>query len=285
MRSLKVCLITLLLLSASPSYAWEPTGHTLITNHAMALVPAEMRPFYEANARYIAAFCTLPDDWRVTYKDQVGPNHFIDLELLSKPPFADLAIDRAAAEKRFGKEQLLKAGILPWAIEENTNKLSAAMKAGDAVKIAVLSAVLAHYVGDAHVPLHDTRDYDGRTPDQRGIHFRWEQTLLLTMLKPEMVNACKPAAVEGSIQKNALSWCIDSWSKCDAIFAADDKARKADPGLGYRYYSSMWDSTGQMMIGQLDLAAERLAGTWIAAWTKAGRPKLSDKPAPYFWGQ
>jgi len=261
--------------------AWEPTGHTLVTEHALQLVPKEMKPFYDANSRYIAAFCTAPDDWRQTHKE-IGPEHFIDLDLLSKPPFADLIVDRTTAEQRFGKEELLKAGILPWAIEETYNKLVKAMRAGDSVQIALQSAVLAHYIADAHVPLHDCKDYDGRTEGEKGIHFRWEQTLLLIELKPAMVNACKPAQV-GPILKSAFEWCIESYGKCDAIFAADDAARKIDPVMGYRYYQSMWDSTGDIMIGQLDHASERLAGAWISAWNEAGKPKLSDKCAAFLW--
>lgn len=269
----------------SGAHAWEPTGHTLITNHALALVSPQMMPFYEANSRYIVAFCTLPDDWRVTYKSEVGPNHFIDLDLLSKPPFKDVIMDRAAAEKRFGRDQLLKAGILPWAIEETWNRLVAAMKSGDSAQISVQSAVLSHYIADAHVPLHNCKDYDGRTPEQKGLHFRWEQTLLLTWLKPEMVNACSPAKIEGPILNNAFGWCIDSFGYCDDIFDADDTARKLDPKLGYRYYDSMWKLTGPMMINQLDRASERLAAAWIAAYNQAGGPKLSENPAPYFWKQ
>lgn len=272
----------LVLACAIPAFAWEPAGHTLITQHALQLLPGEMRPFYDANSRYIVAFCTLPDDWRETYRDQIGPNHFIDLDLLSRPPFADLIVDRAAAEKRFGKAELEKAGVLPWAIEEHYNKLVKAMKARDAVQIALQSALLAHYIGDAHVPLHDCKDYDGRTPEQKGIHFRWEQALLLIALKPEMVNVTEPAKV-GPILKSAFEWCIESYGKCNAIFAADDAARKIDPVLGYRYYKSLWDSTGTLMVGQLDRASQRLAGAWIAAWREAGKPKLPDKCATFLW--
>lgn len=278
----RLLVIVGLLACAMSARAWEPTGHTLITQHAMQLLPREMRPFYDANSRYIVAFCTLPDDWRQTYRDEVGPNHFIDLDLLSKPPFADLIVDRAAAERRFGKAKLEKAGVLPWAIEETYNKLVKAMKSGDSVQIALQSAILAHYIGDAHVPMHNVKDYDGKSPEQKGIHFRWEQSLLLIALKPEMVNTTRPAKV-GAILKSAFEWCIESFGKCDAIFAADDAARKIDPVFGYRYYQSLWDSTGELMIAQLDHASERLAGAWIAAWNEAGKPKLPDKCAPFFW--
>lgn len=282
MRLPTLALAIALMALATPSNAWEPTGHTLITQHALQLVERDMKPFYDANSRYIAAFCTLPDDWRQTYKQEVGPNHFIDLDLLSKPPFADLIVDRATAEKRFGKDELLKPGVLPWAIEECFSKLVAAMKSGDSVKIALHSAILAHYIGDAHQPLHDTKDYDGRTPDQKGLHFRWEQTLVLIALKPEMVNTTHAPKL-GPIRSEAFAWCIESYSKCEAIFKADEAARKLDPAMGYRYCQTMWDSTGPIMTTQLTHASERLAATWIAAWHAAGKPKLTDKCAPYFW--
>lgn len=286
MKTIRIAGIVILLLATfSSCHAWEQTGHTLVTNHALQLVSAEMKPFYNANSRYITAFCTLPDDWRETYKSEIGPNHFIDLDLLSQPPFSDLIVDRATAEKRFGKEALLKAGVLPWAIEDTFNKLVAAMKSGDSVQISVQSAVLSHYIADLHVPLHVCKDYDGKKPEQKGIHFRWEQVLLLMALKPEMVNAAAPAKVEGPILKDAFEWSIESFSHCDEIFSADDAARKVDPNLGWRYYDSLWKSTGPMMISQLELASERLAGAWIAAYEKAGKPKLSNKPAPYFWKQ
>lgn len=284
MRFPRVALVIALVLSAMPAYAWETTGHTLITQHALQLVTKEMKPFYDANSRYIVAFCTLPDDWRDTHKAEVAGNHFIDLDLLSKPPFTDVRVDRAAAEKRFGKAELLKAGVLPWAIEDEYSNLVKAMKADDSVQIALHSALLAHYIADAHVPLHDTQYYDGKTPEQKGIHYRWEYTLVVGELKPEMVNACEPAKV-GPILQAAFDWCIDSYSKCDAIFAADDEARKLDPAMGYRYNKSMWTATGPMMINQFDRASERLAGAWISAWQAAGKPKLSDKCAPFFYAQ
>lgn len=284
LRLVIVALAAAMLAAAPPVCAWEPTGHTLVTQHAMALLPAELKPFYDANSRYIAALCTLPDDWRQTHKTEVGPNHFIDLDLVAEPPFTSLIVDRATAEKRFGKEKLLAAGVLPWAIEEHFNKLVKAMKAGDSVAIALQSALLAHYIADAHVPLHDTKDYDGRTPEAKGIHFRWEQTLLLIALKPEMLGPREPAKV-GPILPSAFGWCIDSYSKCDAIFLADDEARKLDPVFGFLYYKSMWDSTGPIIISQLDHASEALAGTWLAAWREAGKPKLSGNCAPFFWKQ
>ena len=37
--------------------------------------------------------------------------------------------------------------------------------------------MLAHYVGDAHVPLHSVVNHDGELTGQDGLHSRWETQL------------------------------------------------------------------------------------------------------------
>ena len=255
----------------------------MIAAKAISLLPAEMKGFYEPNSRYIVPMSNLPDDWRESHKAEVAPMHYIDLDLLDEPPFARLIVDRATAEKRFGKQKLLEAGVLPWAIVERYHKLVAAMKATDTVEIVVQSAVLAHLVADAHVPFHTTRFYDGRTPAQKGIHFRWEEGLVSLMLKPENVRPREPEKVVDPL-KSAFGWLIASFKLVDPILAADDKARGIDPGHAYKYYKSLADDTGSMLIGRLESASEALAGLYLAAWKEAGKPALPAKHAPLFWG-
>lgn len=280
-------LTALLLLAAftiSPAWSWGPSAHTMITEKAIGLLPAELKPFYETNSRYIVAMCTLPDDWRDTHKADIGPQHYIDLDLLSKPPFSDLILDREAAEKRFGEKEMEKAGLLPWAIVERFDKLVKAMKEGDSVGIVVQSAVLAHFIGDAHVPFHTTVFYDGRTTDQKGIHFHWEEALVALMLQRESVRPREPEQVTDPL-KSAFGWCIDSYGYLDPIYAADDKARKLDPGHAFRYYKSLYSDTRTILEGRLASASEATAGIYMAAWKAAGKPTPPDGHAPLFWGR
>ncbi len=69
------CLVVLTLMLASlasAAWSWGTTAHFLITEHAIDMLPPEMKPFYSANSRYIVAFSMLPDDWRETYKKRNG---------------------------------------------------------------------------------------------------------------------------------------------------------------------------------------------------------------------
>jgi hypothetical protein len=272
-----------LLAFVQPLAAWGPEGHTLITRHAILMLPGEIKPFYEANERYIVAFAMLPDDWRLTYRD-TGPEHYCDLDMLDEPPFSKLRASREEVEKRFGKDKVLEMGLLPWVIEERFSKLVAALKSGDHLRAVVHSALLAHYVGDAHVPFHATKHWDGNKPEQKGLHFRWETTLLALHLKPESVKPVTPVRID-DILSASFDWLAASHSHVDAICSAEDKAREQDPGHGYRYNKTMADETIGIVTARLTASAEALAGVYIAAWERAGKPQLSDKPVPLFWGE
>ena len=75
---------------------------------------------------------------------------------------------------------MLKNGTLPWRTEEIYKKLVEAFqqKAGySRDNIKFFSAIIAHYVGDAHVPFHAALNYDGQLTQQWGIHARFESEL------------------------------------------------------------------------------------------------------------
>jgi len=107
----------------------------------------------------------------------------------------------------------------------------------------VQSALIAHYVGDAHVPFHNTQYYNGKTPEQNGVHFRWEDILVDMMLKPESI---KPRSAEkvDDVLRCALNWCIASYGEVDAVLKGEDKATELDPVRGFRYYKSLFEQTG-----------------------------------------
>lgn len=290
MRQNKAITGFLLLVSAAffflnqAAFAWGPEGHTLITKNAIKLLPKEMKGFYETNSSYLVALSMLPDDWRQTHWNELLPQHFIDLDEFDEPPFDKIRKDRATAEKRFGKDKIFKAGIVPWVIEERYGKLVKAFKANDMEEVVLQSSILAHFVGDSHVPFHATKDYDGRKPEQKGIHTRWESEMVILRLRPESIRPVAASKID-DILKSAFDWCVESYGYVDTICAAEDAARAKDPTHTYAYYNILWKKTGDIAEKRITQAAENLAGTWIAAWKAAGSPALKDKAAPLFWGR
>ena len=88
-RPIVVGLIALLLLVAPrPAAAWGFEGHRYILDRAIALLPPEIRPFFEKYRVTIVEHAIDPDLWRNVGCDvQEGPRHFVDMDAYGPHPF------------------------------------------------------------------------------------------------------------------------------------------------------------------------------------------------------
>ena len=68
-------------------------------------------------------------------------------------------------------------GLLPLRIINRYQALVGAFQSKDYDLILKLAADLGHYIGDAHVPLHTTKNYNGQLTGQLGIHALWETSI------------------------------------------------------------------------------------------------------------
>jgi hypothetical protein len=66
---------------------------------------------------------------------------------------------------------------VPWQIQLTKYQLTEAFKQRDVRRILRVAADLGHYIADANVPLHTTRNYNGQLTGQQGIHGFWESRL------------------------------------------------------------------------------------------------------------
>ena len=57
-------------------------------------------------------------------------------------------------------------------------RLQKAFESKNVDLILKYSADIGHYIGDAHVPLHTTENYNGQLTNQKGIHGLWESRLV-----------------------------------------------------------------------------------------------------------
>jgi hypothetical protein len=176
----------LLLLSAGLTWGWWAGGHALIAEASTAILPDEMPKFFRAGAKALAHYSGDPDRWKNKackhLKAAESPDHFIDLEDYQGE---ELPEDRwkAIALLHKLKQSPEKAGFLPYAILESFDRLTCAFydhrKAPDdaaiQAKCLVYAGILSHMTGDCVMPLHTTRDYDGKRGPagkmiQKGIH-------------------------------------------------------------------------------------------------------------------
>ena len=174
------------LASVNLAPAWWVKGHESITEAAAAGLPDDMPAFFRASGKHLAHYAGDPDRWKNPQAKHLraaeSPDHFLDLEDLEGN---DLPADRylAAALMVRLKKQPARVGMLPYAILENYDRLSCAFydyrqdPVNEAIraKCLVYAGILSHFTGDAAMPLHTTRDYDGRRGAdgrlvQKGIH-------------------------------------------------------------------------------------------------------------------
>ncbi len=186
-RILTVCLALLALGTLGGlGRAWWVKGHESIAEAAAAALPDEVPAFFRAGGKQMAHYAGDPDRWKNPsarfLRDAIGPDHYLDLEDFQGK---ELPPTRYKAIALLHSLNVLpeRAGLLPYAIMENYERLCCAFYDYRAepdnpairAKCLVYAGNLAHYTGDCTMPLHTTRDYDGkRLPNgkfqQKGIH-------------------------------------------------------------------------------------------------------------------
>jgi hypothetical protein len=170
----------------SAAKAWWVIGHASITEAAASVLPDEMPAFFRASGKSLAHLAGDPDRWKnreATFlRNSESPHHFLDIEDLEGN---EIPRDRFTALALMNKLSRPpdKIGLLPWAIMEGFDRLAVAFydyrqepsNPAVTMKCIVYAGTLAHYTTDASMPLHTTRNYDGKPgPNgkmvQRGIH-------------------------------------------------------------------------------------------------------------------
>ncbi len=284
------------------SYAWGVWGHSKINRGAILALPKEMGMFFYNHADYITEEAVAPDIRKYTMGDKSEfPRHYIDLEdyRYTSPAGMPRTID--AAKAKFGKDSVDKYGTLPWTIQEVTAKLTVAMREKNKAEILFLAANLAHYIGDAHMPLHTSTNHDGQLTGQRGIHALWESQL------PEQFGKNYSLYVRNvrylpDVEK--ATWdIIDSSHKLVSVLLYNDwKLRDGKPiemlykiaptgqpeenkygqkTHAYEYAHVYHELLAGMVENQMRAAIAATANYWYTAWVNAGKPDLSDLDPKY----
>jgi hypothetical protein len=280
----------LLLFCPGLCHAWSFRAHETINGTACDLVPAEASPFFQANKDYIVRHSGDPDLWaqgklpdgrRVSPEEP--PRHFIDLDELDEPPFEKIPQLYEEAVRQFGRDRLNGAGTVPYRIQDLTRRLTAAFERKDWSRAVRLASWLGHYTADAHMPLHTTKNYDGKETGNDGIHKRFEVEMIDRFPEFTTLTAspARPVRYVRNVPAFVFAFTLSSYRYVSKLLQADDVARQADPNLGDRYFRELHDaSAGRLAMQRMTDSAYDLAALWYTAWVDAGKPRLPDTPAP-----
>jgi predicted AlkP superfamily phosphohydrolase/phosphomutase len=275
------------------AFAWGFTAHRLVNEKAILTLPEPLLSFFRRNADYVAEHAVDPDLWRAVGRDK-EPNHFLDMDAFGPPSAGLIPRDEAEHLRRHGPDAEAK-GRLPWRVGEAYRDLVAAFREGGAARILESAAVVGHYVGDAHVPLHAVLNYDGQLTGQTGLHNRWESSLVERFerqLRAEM--APRPAQPVGDPVLLTFDVLLQSFDLAQMALASDKESTEGsdladtplDDRYGDAYYSRMYERERATVRNRLAAAATALGSLWLTAWQEAGRPPLDDSfRFPYVRGR
>ncbi|QQT26262.1 zinc dependent phospholipase C family protein [Sphingobacterium spiritivorum] len=268
--------------------SWGFYAHKLINRHAVFTLPTELAAFYKQNIDQITEKA-VDADKRCYIDTAESPRHFIDLDTYDADALDTLPVHWSRAKEKIDERRLLSNGIVPWQIYITYQKLVKAFIARDKTKIIRHSADLGHYVGDAHVPLHTTKNYNGQYTGQTGIHAFWESRL------PEMfAQSYKLATGKAQFISDpaALGWTIvyESAPLADTVlriekelsdhFSPSQKktylTRNNILILTYSdpYAKAYHEALNGMVEIRMRKAIQRIGSLWYSAWIEAGQPDL-----------
>ncbi|MEO6219313.1 MAG: zinc dependent phospholipase C family protein, partial [Ginsengibacter sp.] len=284
---LVTCSVTLL-------YAWGAWGHKHINRAAVFALPDGMIKFYYNHIDFITEGSVVPDLRRGILNDKAeSPRHFIDIEDFGAIPFDSFPKTTKEAYTKYDSSILNKNGYLPWYIQNLTEKLTLAFKKRSKSEILFISAELAHYIADAHMPLHTSSNYDGQQTNQKGVHALWESRL------PELFG--KDFNFKTGNAKYITDIPLETWriiaqshSLVNSLLTIEKQVRenfneetlyKKDasgnkvlsynqPVFSNEYSKHFYDALNGMVEQQLRLSVEDVASYWYTAWNNAGSPDI-----------
>ena len=275
-------LIAILLVVPAPAAAWGFEAHKFIMSRAISLLPAQIRPFFEANRAFVVERAIDPDLWRTAGWEEEHPRHFVDMDAYGPHPFKDLPHDFDEAVQKHGRDFVLKNGTLPWRTEEIYRKLVEAFtqKAGySRDNIKFFSAVIGHYVGDAHVPFHAALNYDGQLTQQWGIHSRFESELF-ERYRSRLRVLPKPIVRIENPREFIFDSLTSGFPYVQQVLDADRAAVAGREVYDNTYFSMMFAKLQPVLETRLAESITDAASMITQAWIDAGRPALPVQDPP-----
>ncbi len=275
--------------------SWGTFGHEHINKGAVFALPEQMQLFFYNHIDFMTQESTVPDLRKYTMQDKTeAPKHYIDLEKFGN--MDSIPRKFAEASLKYKPEFLNEYGILPWHIQEMMDKLTKAFKEKRKTEILFLAADLAHYLGDAHMPLHTTINHNGQLTDQKGIHALWESRLPEMFGKKYNYHTQEALYIE-DIMKTTWELIKRSYQLADTVLMTDRNLRRQFTNeemykmnangevvknkfnqifFTDEYAEKYHEALKGMIEKQLQASIFCVSSYWYTAWVNAGKPNLKD---------
>lgn len=280
---------------------WGFFAHKRVNRIATFTLPPQMFGFYKEHLEYITDHAVDPDKRRYAV-DGEAQRHYIDIDHYvhnGEDPFEIMPRKWNDAVEKFSEDTLQAYGIVPWHIKVMKFKLQRAFESKNIDLILKYSADIGHYIGDAHVPLHTTENYNGQLTGQKGIHGLWESRLVELNSEDYDYFVGKARYIEDI---DEFIWTVveESHRAVDSVLRIEKElTEEFDPDAKYSFekrgnttvsvYSYEFSQEyhrrmNGMVERRLRKAILAVGSMWYTAWVDAGQPDLTElqnkEPSP-----
>jgi len=287
----KGILFTLLIMLISRIlFSWGFHAHKRIIQMAIFTLPQEMILFYKKNMLLLEEASVQPDIRRYVMEEE-APRHYIDIDVYGDSAVFTFPREWSVAQEVFSRDTLLANGIIPWAVLWTKYELTAAFKQGNSTRILRYSADIAHYIADAHVPLHTTINYNGQFTGQEGIHRLWE-TRIPEIESKDYTFWVGKATYIADTETRIWEVIESSHLKVDSVLQIEKQLSESfseDRKYAYRktgkterrdyseQYAEAYAALLRGMVERQMRASVKLIGDfWFTCWVDAGQPDITD---------
>ena len=264
-----VTLFALLILLCS----WGEKGHQKINGSTSQSFPARLNR-YKGWTEKLTEHGSDPDNRRKTDPTE-GVKHYIDIDAYQDFIETHKIVEgKEEAFNKYGKEFIMKNGTLPWVTDSTYQVLVKQFKAKEWTKVVLTAADLGHYVGDGHMPLHLTTNYDGQLTGQKGIHSRYESKMLNLNIDSITVKRSHLHKVK-NVSRYVFDYMYHNYQYKDSLLKMDMASFEAsNHEYNDLYYQTLWrrlNDVTSVLITDSSKATVELIRT---AWIEAGRPRM-----------
>lgn len=198
------------------------------------------------------------------------------------------------ATSAFAIDGVTEWGVVPWHLETTYRNLVEAFAQKEPTRILRLATEFGHYVGDSHVPLHTTENYNGQLTNQVGIHGFWEsripelfsQEYDVFVGKAQYINNTNELIWNTVISSHILVDSVLNTEKRLSVTFPQDKQYCYEPRLDQTirmpceaYAKAFSDEMQGMVEERFTLCIKTLGSLWYSAWVDAGQPELPQMGA------
>ena len=269
--------------------SWGFLVHRTISQLAIYELPNNPGSFFHQNMNYLVTH-SVRADLRRQDDSTEDSKHYINFETFGDSAAWKMPLAFKEAVQLYSKDSLLKHGYMPYYVITMKNQLTNAFRKKNRDSILFYAADLAHYIGDVHVPLHTTRNYDGQLTNQKGLHSLWESVIPeIELDKYDLASAHQARYLknpEKSIWQavrnahNLTTNVLRLERESSMRFTDSSKYRvQIRRGKEVRYYSTRFAKEYSKLLGksinqQLVNSADLIADFWYTSWVDAGKPDM-----------